>query len=119
LKDILAPEHSENKARIGTDTRSRVRSPLKPISQNASIKQENATLLPSVLSAEDKRLAVLYLKTALTTVSYYMRVKNLISHNVISSVAYTDARHLAPLVLKAERIKLLTIERSYLALGSL
>lgn len=119
LKDIPASELSENKARIGTDPMSRVGSPLKPISQNAGIKQDNAPLPPSALSAEDKRLAVLYLKTTLTTASYYLRVKNLISHNAISSVAYTDAGDLAPPALKAERIKLLTMERSYLALESL
>lgn len=134
--------NDDEKAKFGNGTRPRVGSPLRPISRNTSIKQDNAPSpfqrdsptkvsittkasqhssqpTPASLSAEDKKLAVLFLKGTLTTASYYLRVKNLISHNAITAVAYADAGEVAPPALKEERIKLLTMEKSYLALEKL
>ena len=141
-KDIPNFHPDDDTAKSGKGTRSRAGSPLRPISRNTDIKQDNApspfqrdsptsvslavkpTLAPSqpspsTLSAEDKRLAGQYLKGILTTASYYLRVKNLISQNAITAVAHADAGEVAPPALKEERIKLLTMEKSYLALEEL
>lgn len=143
LKDFPTLDPSDNnKVLLGTGTRSRVGSPLRPISLNTAIKQDDilspfqrdsptnvsttakptpssSQQRPAVLSPEDRRLAVLYLKGSSVPTSYYLRVKNLISENAITSVAYSDAGELAPPALKEERIKLLTMEKSYLALERL
>ena len=141
-KDIPKVEVSGGKTITGKGTRSRVGSPLKPISRNASTKQDSAPSplqrdsptkisiaikstqisarqTPSPISAQDRKLAVLFLKSNLTLASYYMRVRNLISQNAIAAVAYADAGEVAPPELKEERIRLLTMEKSYIALESL
>jgi bloom syndrome protein len=136
-------EVGNHKARDEKGTKPRVGSPLRPISRNAAIKQDSAPspfqrdsptkvifatrhpqsssqqTTPSTESTDDKRLASLFLKGTLTTASYYLRVKNLISQNAITSVSFTDAGEVAPPELKDERIALLTMEKSYVALEDL
>jgi bloom syndrome protein len=125
------------------DSKPRVGSPLRPISRNVTSRQENAPspfhqdsptkvasaynppleyssrqTPSSTLTADDRRLANLYLTKPGTIATYFTRVENMLQQSALTSMEYFDRSEPAPKHLIEERKALLDNKKAYLSLES-
>lgn len=122
-------------------SKSRTGSPLRPISQNVLLRQDNVpstfqgdpatkpshATMPSIpnssqqptssaLTDNDRSLVSLYLANPSTIDSYYRRSQDLLNRNAGESFRYMDRKEKAPMHLHQDRMALLVMERAYKAL---
>lgn len=135
---------SEHKLRNGADSKTRVGSPLRPISKNTLVRQESvpspfqrdsptrlsvSTKPPekqsspqspeSSLGLDEKKLVDMYLARPSTIDVYHQRIRNLLAQNALDSCIYTDQDLPAPTHMKEERKALLDKRKAYEALHTL
>lgn len=137
LSSIPAFPSSEHKLRNVAESKPRVGSPLRPISKNTLVRQENVpspfqrdspTRLSvpakqlekcsqqepgSTLSQDEKKLVELYLSRPSTIDVYHQRIRNLLAQNALDSCTYTDQELPAPKHMKEERKSLLDKRKAY------
>ena len=142
LKNIPDFEFSEQ--RTQDPNQSRIGSPLRTISRNIGVKQDNVPspfqrdsptklkVLPNLskiesspqgpsssLTIEDKKLVSLFLKRPSTLELYRIRTKRLKEQNASESMDYLENGEVAPAELQAERQSLVTKCKAYDELSSI
>jgi len=143
-RGIPAFEPTELKSRDVKEPKSRTGSPLRPISRNVAVRQENVpspfqrdsptklsvqakTLKQqssrqtptSSLGPDGKKLVSVYLNQPSAISLYHQRVKNLLVQNSIASMNYMDNNQAAPAEMKEERKTLLDMGKAYSSLEDL
>ncbi|KAH7364424.1 QDE3-like protein [Rhexocercosporidium sp. MPI-PUGE-AT-0058] len=136
-------EPTDRRTRDYKDSKPRTGSPLRPISQNVSVRPDK---LPSPLQrdsptktgfaklvhppssqqtpgssigVDDRKLAMLYLTHPSDIDLYHQRIQNLIAQNAVVSMSYMDSGEVAPAQLKSERRALLDRGKAYSSLSEL
>ncbi|RDL36724.1 uncharacterized protein BP5553_06076 [Venustampulla echinocandica] len=137
-------ERLDDKTRDVGGSKTRTGSPLRPISQNVTLRQDNVpspfqrdsptkvstATKPSIpgssqqtfsftLTDNDRKLVSLYLTQPSEIASYYERVRNLLERNSVESMRYVDRKEQAPKQLHEYRMTLLDMVNAYEALDTL
>lgn len=143
MNSVSAFQQADRRTRDYKDSKPRTGSPLRPISQNVSVRPENvpspfqrdsptkmafAKLVNppssqrtpgSSLGVDDRKLAMLYLTKPSDIELYHQRIHNLLAQNALVSMTYMDSGEAAPAQLKAERRALLDKGKAYSSLSEL